>query len=391
MFIINETTFKFSSRRIPELDGIRGIAILLVLIWHYGVCQVTTEPHTLLDYVKKALSFTWSGVDLFFVLSGFLIGGILLDNKQAHYYFKTFYIRRICRIFPLYFLWLTLFIIIVYAGDFPIINRLNNISWLFQKSVPVWSYATFTQNIAMMYNGNFGPNWLGITWSLAVEEQFYLVLPFLIYFLSLQRLPLTLSFIIFVAPILRIALFYYYPHGGFASYVLMPCRADALLLGVLSAYLIRQEFFVRYMVEYQKLMYGLLILSLLGTSILLDKGQSIGSLAMSSFGYSLLAIMYSCFLLIAITEKRGLITVIVQNRLLGKLGIIAYGVYIFHQGISGLLHAALLHQVPQISREVDVAVTCTALVITIMISYLSWTFFEKPFMVLGHSFRYKAS
>lgn len=388
---MNETPFKLSGRRIPELDGIRGIAILLVLIWHYGICQVTTEPNTLLAYVKKSLSFTWSGVDLFFVLSGFLIGGILLDNKESPNYFKTFYIRRVCRIFPLYFLWLALFIIIVYAEVFPIFSRLNNISWLFQKSVPVWSYATFTQNIAMMYNGGFGPHWLGITWSLAVEEQFYFFLPFVIYFLSLQKLPSMLLFIIFAAPILRVILFHYCLYGWFASYILMPCRADALLLGVLSAYLIRQEFFVHYMVVYQKLLYGLLTLSLLGICFLLYEGQSIDSFAMSSFGYSLLAIMYSCFLLIAITEKRGLITVIVQNRLLGKLGIIAYGVYIFHQGISGLLHAALLDQVPQISRGVDLAVTCAALVITLMISYLSWTFFEKPFMVLGHSFRYKAT
>jgi peptidoglycan/LPS O-acetylase OafA/YrhL len=78
--------------RIPELDGIRGIAILSVLIWHYFPClvQVHPQPRSLLAYSLKAVSFTWSGVDLFFVLSGFLIGGILMDNKESLNYFKVF-------------------------------------------------------------------------------------------------------------------------------------------------------------------------------------------------------------------------------------------------------------------------------------------------------------
>jgi peptidoglycan/LPS O-acetylase OafA/YrhL len=98
-------------KRISQLDGVRGIAILLVLVWHFFAAQiVVAEPAGILSYCKQALSLTWSGVDLFFVLSGFLIAGILLDHHNTSNYFRVFYLRRVCRIFPLYFLLLALFL-----------------------------------------------------------------------------------------------------------------------------------------------------------------------------------------------------------------------------------------------------------------------------------------
>ena len=97
-------------KRISRLDGVRGMAILLVLVWHYFAAQVVAEPKGFLHYCPSALSLTWSGVDLFFVLSGFLISGILLDHRNTSNYFRVFYIRRVYRIFPLYFLLLGLFL-----------------------------------------------------------------------------------------------------------------------------------------------------------------------------------------------------------------------------------------------------------------------------------------
>ena len=92
-----------------ELDGVRGLAILLVLIWHYVNREVDPNANIVLVYLKLAANVTWSGVDLFFVLSGFLIGGILLDHRTCSNYFRVFYIRRVCRIFPLYFVLIFLF------------------------------------------------------------------------------------------------------------------------------------------------------------------------------------------------------------------------------------------------------------------------------------------
>src|SRR5689334_996479 len=94
---------------IPELDGVRGLAILLVLIWHYVVYPRYDWLYYYAPNTAVAFGLTWSGVDLFFILSGFLLGGILLDNARAPHYFKAFYVRRACRILPLYFAWLLLF------------------------------------------------------------------------------------------------------------------------------------------------------------------------------------------------------------------------------------------------------------------------------------------
>jgi peptidoglycan/LPS O-acetylase OafA/YrhL len=117
------------TERMPELDGIRGLAIVLVLVWHYFVSALRVASATPLAYIQKAMWLSWSGVDLFFVLSGFLIGGILMDNRNAQNYFSVFYVRRTCRIFPLYFAALALFWLCrAFASP--------AFAWVFDKSLP---------------------------------------------------------------------------------------------------------------------------------------------------------------------------------------------------------------------------------------------------------------
>ena len=101
-----------SSYRYPALDGLRGVAILMVLSWNFA-SELHPASGTALSYLQALARLNWSGVDLFFVLSGFLIGGILIDNRGAKNYFQVFYIRRACRIFPLYYLCLLGFLIAV--------------------------------------------------------------------------------------------------------------------------------------------------------------------------------------------------------------------------------------------------------------------------------------
>src|SRR2546430_16200390 len=147
-------------KRISHLDGVRGVAILLVLVWHYFTSQVVAQPKSFTSYCRHATSLTWSGVDLFFVLSGFLIGGILLDHRNTSNYFRVFYLRRVCRIFPLYFIVLALFLALFATS----IATSPSFRSLFQDPFPIWSYATFSQNILMGIRGDFGPGFLGITW-----------------------------------------------------------------------------------------------------------------------------------------------------------------------------------------------------------------------------------
>src|SRR5579862_3633575 len=194
---------RLRTERIPQLDGLRGLAILLVILCHY----VGNADHVRLGYWphRFLLAFTagWSGVDLFFVLSGFLIGGILLDARQAPHFFRAFYMRRVHRILPIYYIWTLLFGVIVLAalwfapGRYPVAP-----SDLAQ--VPLHLF--FLQNIWIGMPA-FAWIWFVVTWSLAVEEQFYILMPPLIRFLSRRNLVRVLSATILAAPLFRAAVF----------------------------------------------------------------------------------------------------------------------------------------------------------------------------------------
>jgi peptidoglycan/LPS O-acetylase OafA/YrhL len=160
------------SKRFPELDGLRGIAILMVLLEHY-VAESTYGPKGSLSFMLSRVSrLGWTGVDLFFVLSGFLIGGILFDFRNSPNYMKTFYMRRVYRILPIYYLWLALYVIVGLVGSMWIAPYHPG---AFAMSVPIAVYVLFFQNFIFPPISRFGTYFVGPTWSLAVEEQFYLV------------------------------------------------------------------------------------------------------------------------------------------------------------------------------------------------------------------------
>src|SRR3984957_16569101 len=155
----------------------------MVLVWHYFVLLIVAKPDTPLSYSLAAGRLSWSGVDLFFVLSGFLIGGILLDARDSPNYFTVFYARRVFRILPIYFAWVTAFLI--FSG-----------SWLIALQ-----QFLFLQNLRAMPYTPASFIWLAATWSLAVEEQFYLLAPAIIRFLSRLMLYLFWSAVILMAPL----------------------------------------------------------------------------------------------------------------------------------------------------------------------------------------------
>lgn len=371
--------------RIPELDGLRGIAIGTVLIWHYLVFTTVAVPATPLSYALVFGRLTWSGVDLFFVLSGFLIGGILLDARTATNYFKIFYTRRFFRILPIYSAILLVIPAVLFAmqrtqhGDF---------SWLSKDALPWYSYWTFTQNFWMAHTASLGANALAITWSLAIEEQFYLTLPLLVRFLSSRGLLVFVLTGICIAPLSRTAIHLFWPQNHVAAFALMPCRADALLLGVLAAILLRDDVW-RARIQRNNTFFAISFpVLLLGIGFLNLKSPSPDFSLMQTIGHTWLALFYVCVLLYAVTRPQTLVSRALRLKWLGWLGAIAYGTYLLHQFVQGILFGYFWGHEPLVTGLPTLLTALVALIMTLIIARLSWHYFEHPLIRFGHRSSY---
>lgn len=364
--------------RIPELDGIRGLAIILVLVWHYLQGMIVPQSGQTLGVLKQVLGFTWSGVDLFFVLSGFLIAGILIDNRDKKNYFSTFYIRRVCRIFPLYYLNLVLFTMLGALA----LYQSPPLSGLLQvTAVPDWSYWAFVQNIYMGTYTTFGPEWLAVTWSLAVEEQFYLALPLIIRFFPVSWLAYVFIWFALMAIFLR------YSMPGFSAYIQTPWRADSLMAGALLALLVRQQGFSASVTGTvgRRIVYALFGFLLVGALLTNFSNQRPFSL---TFTYLWLACMYALLILILLLNRNGIIARCMRQRHLRWLGGISFGVYLIHQPVNGILHGLLGKMRPALIDWSDALVTLAALLITLLLAHLSYTYFESRITRFGHRYKY---
>jgi peptidoglycan/LPS O-acetylase OafA/YrhL len=360
-------------KRLTQLDGIRGVAIAMVLVWHYLFMQLSAPPGSVLWFGQRALILTWSGVDLFFVLSGFLIAGILVDHCQASNYFRVFYLRRACRILPLYYLLLAICVACRATG----ISSLPRFGWLFAGLMPLWSYATFTQNLFMGIRNDFGGDALSVTWSLAVEEQFYIVIPMLIYVFRRRFVFWVLLAGVVAAPLLRSVLPLVF---SFAS---APCCADALLSGACLAILVRSERFLSSARRHPAILTGLTCVFLLGAVLLTVLGAS----PFDSFTHFWLAGLFTLVILSAYLQHTWLVRVLELPALVW-LGRRSYGVYLLHLPIQGLLFAILLGRTPKLVRASDLVVSIAALAATLGLAALSFRYFESSILRFGHSFAY---
>jgi peptidoglycan/LPS O-acetylase OafA/YrhL len=375
-----------TTRHIAELDGIRGIAIGMVLLWHYFVTTTVAHSATPLSYALVLGGLTWSGVDLFFVLSGFLIGGILLDARAAKNYFRVFYTRRFFRIVPIYF---AVLILLPDLITFAVWTRKGDFSLFIGSSAPLYSYWAFLQNFWMAHAGNFGGYGLKMTWSLAVEEQFYLTLPLLLRLVPPRWIIRCVLSGICAAPILRMTLHFFWPDKWMLGFVLMPCRADTLLLGVLAAILIRDAWW-RERIQRNNLFFSILLLVLsLGVGFLTLKSPNAGSPLMWKIGYTWLALFYTAFLLYALTHPNGLMSRALRSKWLGWLGSIAYGAYLLHQPIQGLLFAYFWGGSTAITSRLTLVTILVSLLLTLVIARLSWWFFESPLIRFGRRSDYQ--
>jgi peptidoglycan/LPS O-acetylase OafA/YrhL len=371
------------SARVPELDGLRGLAILLVILCHY----VGNADHAALGvWTHRTLSaFTvgWSGVDLFFVLSGFLIGGILLDARNTPHYFRAFYMRRVFRILPLYYAWTLLYGVLVLTA-----------LWLAPDRTPLTVRDLLQVPLHLLFLQNIWIGmppwpwiWFVVTWSLAVEEQFYLLVPLLIRFVSLRTLVPFLFALICVAPALRFAI-YRWSGNPFTASFPMPSRADALAWGILLAVAWRQPAFRAFLEGHRLLLRMVLLFLFAGVLTLLWWLAHPPGVVTLTIGISWLAVFYSCLLVVVLSQTSGRLAAFLRWPLFRSLGVVSYCVYILHDTFNQIAHRVLLHAAPQIYDFRGAGVTLLALLLTISVAALSWRFFEKPLIRRGHGYNY---
>jgi peptidoglycan/LPS O-acetylase OafA/YrhL len=370
---------------VPELDGLRGLAISLVIAAHYiGAAQhapLGIWPHRLL----AAFSAGWSGVDLFFVLSGFLIGGILLDARAAPHYFRTFYVRRFFRIFPIYYLWILIYAFLVLGAMWFVPLRYG----VDRRDVLQIPYQLlFLRNMVYAFTP-LSWTWFGSTWSLAVEEQFYLVAPPLIRLFTFRAVVAVLLATVCLAPVLRVfVLLYGGVIGSYAVAFATPCRADTLAVGMLAAIAWRQPATHLFLQTHGAILRRILLVLFAGVLGLIWWLAHPVSLVTVGIGYSWLAAFYACLLLTVISQSNSKLASVMRWNWLRRLGTISYCLYLIHATIHYLGHEMLLGAPPEIYDAKGIGVTLLTLAVSIGIAALSWRYFEKPLVHRGHRYSY---
>lgn len=364
-------------RHVPALDGIRGVAILLVLGFHLLWSNIVTGSRVF-DVIVQLRSAGWIGVDLFFALSGYLITGILLDTRDNPHFFRNFYARRALRIFPLYYAVLLLLTIGFHPAT-PVATRPFVILAAYLQNTPLWWYGHINGLVA---------NFTSHLWSLAVEEQFYLVWPMVILLLPSRRALLWLAFSLAVfSPVLRWLLL---AHGAplQAIYKLTPCRADGLLAGAWLATAVRGPH--RGMAL--RLAPAALALGILGSILIAVTTGNFDferNRAVNVFAYSTLALTGASLIGVALSPATAIARAL-RWRVLRFFGQYSYGLYVLHQMVAAAVeyrfgdllrssfspHKALLH----------VAFLLIVLGITIPLAMLSYHLFERPFLRLKRFF-----
>lgn len=332
---------------IPELDGIRGIAILLVLCVHFAA--VRNLPKMLYD----VLHLGWAGVDLFFVLSGFLITGILMGTKDGPRYFQRFYRNRVLRIFPLYYCYLAVVFLIT--------------------TVPLWKEIVYS-----LYLGNFLSAFGGKAlfmdhfWSLAIEEQFYMIWPVIVLRLSPKRLTSFCGWSIAVIVVARFAAVHFHLPGREFIYTLTPLRCDGLLMGSLVACLRYRGVLAGYAPKLKWI--AAAGLALLAFGVFKSNGTGYVDPGIERYGYIGVDLIASATVAASALFAGSASTAVLRSRFLRFFGRYSYGIYVLHFPISYFLVPVLTASLPPVFAAFASLVCGTAL--SVLAALVSWFILE---------------
>ena len=348
-------------KHMPELDVLRGVAILVVVLYHGLYWAGAQAPHGSFAYfVIQASVFGWLGVNLFFVLSGFLITGILLDTKPRPNYFRQFYFRRVLRILPAYLATIAVLLIV------HILNL---------KSTVVALLFLTNYNVALGVTASYGP-----FWSLSVEEQFYLLWPAIVRKTSIKSLTLIATGLCLAEPLLRfLSASGRLPigDGHQATYLI----ADNLAVGVLAAIFARSRFGTLR----NSIRIGLAVSA--AGFLILATGIPFGILHRANlFGAALQPVPWNLIFAGALLLMLGLRSQFFAGHWTAPvrfLGYISYGLYLIHLLIYNL-YRWLAAQIPNQALQIRLQGPLTRMLLegllAVFVAWLSRRFYEEPFL-----------
>lgn len=255
-------------------------------------------------------------------------------------------------------------------------------------AVPWPSYLTFTQNFFMVHAGGFGSVGMLVTWSLAIEEQFYLVIPFVVRTIRGRGLLTALILVILAAPLLRLILNLTLAHGGLASFALMPCRADALCLGVLCACLVRHPAFWNGLLARRNFLCWATGILFVGVAYISYPQYDVFSFRVTTWGYSLVALFYTSCLLSAVSASAGFWYEVLRSPWLMRLGTLAYCTYLLHFPLIQTGRSVFGILLPSHARTAYLLGGLSAVAVTLALASLSWRFLEEPLLRRGRKYQY---
>lgn len=360
----------------PALDGVRGLAILLILLLHF---VANMEPTNAIERaVMRVLEFGSLGVDLFFVLSGFLITGILVDARGKHGYFRNFYARRTLRIFPLYYG--VLFLLIVVAPRIPALQS-PELDLLQAEQAWAWLYGV---NIYAAIRGELALPYIDHFWSLAVEEHFYLFWPLVVWLCS-PKLLLRVSLGLVLASLASRFVASFAHVSPVALYVLTPYRLDALCIGGFLSVYTREPAGLDTLVRHGRriAIFTAVLNAATYAAVKLDHDMfdSVRQLRGTLF-----SVLFALLIVSAIVAAPGTRIARFFGPELQLLGKYSYGVYVFHHFLS---YYFVRHHTEWVVTgwvgSHTLAVVLQAIVgcaVSFAIAVASYHLFEKHFLVL---------
>jgi peptidoglycan/LPS O-acetylase OafA/YrhL len=361
------SSLKAVSGYVPQLDGLRGIAILAVLLGHL-------QPKVPALHFASVAQYNFAGVDLFFVISGFLITGILLDSVGSAHYFRNFYVRRVLRIWPLYFALLACVFLL-----YPLIVPADR-ERIFTLCHPWQAYLVFAQNFFVR---KLGVMPVLVTWSLAVEEQFYLVWPLIIFLLPRRVLPALLISVALLSPAARGLA----QVAGVSPSTIYTCtvfRLDSICSGALLGVWFRSERFSR--VAAIRILMGSMAAGLVGCYVTLSWLWALP--ICENLRYSAVSIFFFGLVGSALLAESGN----VFNRGLSSswlryTGKICFGLYLLHSIVFDVLTPKRFSFLGN-GWGASLAVLVIDLLAVFLVAGCSWRFFESPILGLKHKFEY---